>query len=157
MEKIEFGCDNLGGIAKIYAVPISSFVKMQRNWSLGINRAILQNRENIVEFDVFSTANYVEKMSQTDAGQAYEQAISGIVTGVDRAKKVILDRLCGESWLVIWQDVNAKWWLSGTEDVPMSFSYERATGTSPADASAMRFKFSAVCATAAELIEVASM
>lgn len=144
MKTLTFDYDNLQGIASIYAIPVSSYLRITPNYVDETLLLELIRREMIISIPVYAGDSFLfsEAQSLEDGGNIWEVSITGIIPKRCRLNEKQLNTLERGDWLILSQDSNGTVTLSGTTDVPLKFTHSRTTGTS-SDMNGSHFTFSA--------------
>ena len=143
MKQITFDFDNLGGLAEIYAIPPSSFVRVRQDYIK--NRKVLEvkNREDIIAIPMFAddTFSFSEEHKRDDGGDYYQPTIEGVIPKIALENEEIIETLERGEWMVLSQDHNGVVHLSGNEDVLMTFSSNSTTTAAKNTRNQIAFKF----------------
>lgn len=138
--------DNRGSVALVYAVPISSLVRIRVNFGeRDTFTPEFCNREDIVRFPPEPGCSYsfseVERL--TEDGKTYDVEVNGTIpkTLFDES---ILEKLTNMPLYALVFDMNGEGKMFGEKDIPLVFEYERETGETAADLNAYRFTLKAV-------------
>lgn len=144
MKTLSFDYDNVSGISLIYAVPVSSFLRMTPDPINESTLVELIRRDAIISIPVYAGDSFVlsEIQSLEDGGEVWQVSIEGIIPTRSRLNEKHIRVLEQGDWLVLSQDSNGTVTLSGTAEVPLKFSHSRSTG-STSELNGSRFTFSA--------------
>lgn len=143
MKTLSFDYDNVSGISLIYAVPVSSFLRMTSDPINESTLVELIKRDAIISIPVYAGDSFVftEIQSLEDGGEAWQVSIEGIIPTHCRLNERHIRALEQGDWLILSRDSNGIVTLSGTTDVPLKFTHSRTTGTS-SELNGSRFTFS---------------
>lgn len=144
MKTLTFDYDNLHGIASIYAIPVSSYLRITPDYVDETLLLELIKRELVISIPVYTgdSFQFSESQSLEDGGDVWEVSITGVIPKRCRLNEKHINTLERGDWLVLSQDSNGTVTLSGTVDVPLKFSHSRTTG-STSELNGSRFTFSA--------------
>lgn len=153
MKTIDFSFDNVGGISSIYAFPPQDVQSILLKPSTGTARLTLQANANIIQLPVYAPAStsWTEEHRVEDAGDTYAVAISGFIPRHAGIKEV--NELSRGKWMVVHQDANGDVVLSGTPEVPLTFTSAKTTGTDGSTRNGTAFTFAANEPTPSILID----
>lgn len=144
MKQPIFDFDNIGGICKLYAIPLSSFLRIRKDYGADTDHLEVKQRESIIELTVWGEGfDFVEEHINDARGDGYEISISGFIPKIS-ANKHIVETLERGEWLVLFQDSNGDVKLSGQEEIPMKFMSKKTTGKTYASFNNISFSFSCV-------------
>lgn len=144
MKALTFDYDNLQGIASIYAIPVSSYLRITPDYVDQTLLLELIKREMIITIPVYAgdSFQFSESQSLEDGGDVWEVAITGVIPKRCPLNEKHMNTLERGDWLVLSQDSNGTVTLSGTTDVPLKFTHSRTTGSS-SELNGSHFTFSA--------------
>lgn len=130
MREIKFDFNNIGGLAEIYAIPPSDFLRLRHDYNNDTDALELKSRDNIIVLPIYGDRSFcfTEQKSTDDGGDYWDVTIEGVIPKVCRDNAVLLEKLERGEWLVLSIDHNGTVHLSGSVDVPLMFSSERTTG-----------------------------
>lgn len=145
--------DNVGGVAKMYAA-IPTAINVARNGN-GTFHASVRTASAIHPIEVVdgSGFSFEENMEINDAGRSYTVEISGIMPRADEETLSLLRTLETSGLVVVHQDKNGVWKLSGTEEVPLQISYRETTGETEASLNGVEFAVSGTQAAKSLLLD----
>ena len=144
MKQLIFDFDNIGGVANVYAIPISSFLRIRRDYAEDTDHLEVQQREHIIELPVAGESfDFIEEQINDARGDGYEISISGVIPQIS-ANKHIIEMLERGEWMVLFKDSNGNVKLSGQEEIPMKFMSKKTTGKTYASFNNISFSFSCV-------------
>lgn len=120
MKHIQFDYStNLGGISKIYAIPVSSFKTLRYDYIKKLTYLDIVNREDLIE--IYTTEDSGEFNEDQENG-CYSIQISGVTPKSNPLNREQLMRLDTEYWYVLFQDNNDYIRLAGTDENQLVFT-----------------------------------
>lgn len=126
MKQLQFDfTSNLGGLARMFAIPTSSYHQLRRDYTTSLNYLEVINRDDII--DLYFSED-TEGFSEAYEKGVYKVEISGIVPKSNPLNTDQLRRLDSEYWFVLIQDNNDFIRLAGTEENQLSFSRTDISG-----------------------------
>lgn len=130
MKEIKIEFDNIGGLAQIYAFPPSDLLRIRHDYRADTDSVELKTRENVVVIPVYADRSFMfdEKKSTAEGGDYWQISIEGVIPKLGREHSTMIERLERGEWLVLSQDHNGIVHLSGSTEVPLSFSAEKTSG-----------------------------
>ncbi len=145
MQNIIFNFNNIGGLAEIYAIPPSDFLRLRHDYISDTDALELKTRDNIIVLPVYADRSFSfdEQKSTADGGDYWDVAIEGVIPRLCHDTSSLVERLERGEWLVLHLDNNGVVHLSGSVEVPMTFSAEKSTGDSYTALNGYTFAFSA--------------
>ena len=143
MKTISFNPDNIGGVALIFAIPVSAFIRVKKDYVSGLSYVSVSSKDDIIQIPVIndSSFSFIESQSLESGGDMYAVKISGVIPRIDISDDIRRELERGE-WMVMHADANGSFRISGSEDVPLIFSSSRSTGGSPSSLNGNSFSFS---------------
>ena len=143
MRKIDFKCDNLGGLAEVYAIPLSSYLRIREDYTRNTKVLEVTNRDDIIAIPIIDddTFSFSEIHKRDEGGDYFDIAIEGVIPGSAIDDDHIIETLQRGEWMVLTQDQNGVVRLSGNEDVLMSFEDTDTTGAQKRGKNQIQFKF----------------
>lgn len=156
MKEITFDFENVGGLAEIYAIPPTSFLRIRNDYVTGKKYLEVKNRDDIIVIPMFPDDSFVfnENKERSEGGDYYELSIEGVIPKQVLVNKDIISTLERGVWYVLCKDNNDVVHLCGTEDVLMTFSTQKTTGTTYIDRNSIAFTFSNKQPTPSDIIEI---
>lgn len=144
MKILVFDFDNLHGISNMYAVPVASVSKCERNLMTGDVILILNNPDGVIEIPIYQGDSFkTEEVHQlADGGDCWDVKISGIIPKRCALNENVIQTLERGEWLVLAQDANGVIVMYGSTDVPLKFTHSRSSGSS-GELNGSGFSFSA--------------
>lgn len=156
MKTIQFDSDNRPGISRIYAIPISSFLRIRKNYKKNTLNVEVKNRGDIIDIPMYTMAfQFNEEHSTEEAGETYSIAIEGRIPKLSQVNDSIIKILERGEWLVLHQDNNGIVHLSGTIDDPLTFNTNKSTGVGAESTNGYQFKFSAFTPESSIIVDMA--
>lgn len=143
---------NLGGLQCMFAIPVTSFIRVWRDRTNSLNYLRVMNREDIIEIYINDNASFTEPYE----GNAYTPEISGVVPKSHPLNRKQLTRLETEYWLVLFRDNNDFWRLAGNAQNKLIFKRTDRSGQITST-NQLEFTFSGSMRTACEFIELAEI
>lgn len=143
MKTIQFDFDNVGGITQVYAIPISSFLRLRQDYINEMQYLEVRQRTDIIAIPVYADSSFTfnETQSLEDGGDLWAVEVAGLIPKRSKLNEKTVCTLERGEWLVLFQDNNGSVVLSGTIDVPLRFLSAKATG-SDIEINGNRFTFS---------------
>lgn len=145
MKTIQFDFDNVGGITRVYAIPVTSFLRLRKDYINEKQYLEVRRRTDIVAIPVYadSSFSFNETQSQEEGGDLWTVEITGLIPKRSRLNEITVRILERGEWLVLLQDCNGDIVLAGTTEMPLRFSSARTTGTET-EINGNRFTFAGV-------------
>ena len=124
MKKIKFNFENVGGLAEVYAFPPSDFLRLRHDYVNDSDSLELRTRDNVIAVPVYGDRSFVfsEEKDRADGGDYWDVSIEGVIPNINKENRRLVETLDRGEWLVLSMDNNGVVHLSGTTDVPLSFS-----------------------------------
>ncbi len=144
---------NLGGLQCMYAIPVSSFKRIWRDYTNNLNYLRVINRDDII--DIYITENDGQFKEQADGG-VYKPEVSGIVPKSNPLNQKQLTKLETEYWIVLFRDNNDYWRLAGNEENQLKFIRTDNSGQL-SSRNQLEFTFTGSQRRACEFIELAEI
>ncbi|MEG1861013.1 MAG: hypothetical protein RR206_04910 [Bacteroidaceae bacterium] len=145
MKTTKFDFDNVGGLARIFAIPTNSLLRIRRDYVRNKRYLEVKNRKQIVDVAIYadSSFSFSEEQTYEDGGLLYNVEISGVIPKIGAANDTVIRTLERGEWLVLHQDRNGTVQLSGTLEVPLRFASSKTSGDTADSLSGYAFKFTA--------------
>lgn len=135
-------CDNLGGLAKIYALPPSSLESITHNYSHKQTFLNLTSDEDLIEiYCTPDTMQFTEEKTQTSAGATYNPVVTGIIPKAHELNHDQLTKLESDYWLLLFEDNNGKIRLAGDKNSHLIFNRTESTGQNIQNRNQIQFTF----------------
>lgn len=143
MKTIDFNFDNVGGVTSIYAFPPQAVQSIILQPSSGKAQLTLNANANIIQLPVYAptSTSWTEEHTVDDAGDTYAVAITGFIPRHENTQ--VVNELTRGKWMVVHQDANGDILLSGTVEVPLTFTSSKTTGTDGSTRNGTSFTFAA--------------
>ena len=156
MKEITFDFENVGGLAEIYAIPPTSFIRIRTNYLTDKKYLDVKNRDDIIVIPMFADDTYVfnENKDTDDGGDYYDLSVEGVIPKEVFPNKQIINNLERGQWFVLCQDNNNVVHFCGSEDILMRFNTQKTTGTTYIDRNGIAFSFSCKQPESSEIIEL---
>lgn len=144
MEAITFDfCDNLGGLAKMYAISPVSLESITHNYTQKQSFLNITSDEDMIEiYCTPDTMQFSEEKTQPSAGPTYNPVVTGIIPKANELNQEQLTRLESNYWLLLFEDNNGKIRLAGDEDSHLVFTRTESTGQNIQNRNQLQFAFS---------------
>ena len=143
MKLIKTTTDRMGGLHAVYAIPLSCFGEVERDYATGHYDITLSSTSGVLAFptDGGEACSFVEKKERDEHGDYWQPVVSGVIPspGIDNA--IDVETLERGEWLVLCEDGLGNIRLCGDAEVPLTFSTETATGTLSADRNQVGYTF----------------
>jgi hypothetical protein len=154
MKKLQFDFNgNMGGISRMFAIPLTSFKRIRRDFTNKLNYLEVINREDII--DIYFTEN-TDSFSEDYEDGLYSVQINAVNPKSNKLNQQQLIRLETENWIVLFQDNNNMVRLAGNEDYSLDFRRNDTTGQMDTR-NQVNFSFYGSMATPCEFIELTEM
>lgn len=126
MKKLQFDFNgNMGGISRMFAIPVSSFKRIRRDFTKKLNYLEVINRDQIIDiYFIEGTEHFIEDYEN----DLYNVQINAIIPKSNKLSQEQLNKLESEVWYVLFQDNNENIRLAGTEDYQLEFRRTDTTG-----------------------------
>jgi hypothetical protein len=130
MRAIRFDFYNIGGVAKIYGIPETSFMQVREDATSGSCHLDLEKIENIINiYVVDDSVMFIEEQGRKAPGIEYEISIIGIIPKSHLPNQQQLLTLENTPLLALFIDNNDNVRLAGTKENPLVFTRKDTTGT----------------------------
>jgi hypothetical protein len=156
MKTLDFDFDNIGGISAVYAIPVTSLLRIRHDRVTGKYHPEFTNRDAIVRIPIYAddTYQFEEQQSHDDGGELYAVSLSGVIPKMSDVNAAVIRVLENGEWYVLHQDRNGCVILSGSSSVPLRFLSARSTGKSVEELNGNSFTFSASEPDASLIVEI---
>jgi hypothetical protein len=135
MKHLNKSGDNLGGLLKIWAVPVSDF------FLTGSNLLFISQANIWLLYCSPDSMAFTEESEITSAGNHYNTEISGFIPQDNAALQEALEYIVPRKWVVIFMDGNGNYKLAGNVTDPLRFTYKISTGQDTASLAGCQFSF----------------
>jgi hypothetical protein len=154
MKTLQFdSTGNMGGISRMFAIPLTSFVRLWTDHVNSLTYLHVKNRADII--DIYCN-DYSTQFSEEYNNGAYQIEASGIVPKSNPVNAANLRKLESGYWFLFFEDNNGFKRFAGTEDNMLSFKRTTNTGTL-GQLNQMEFTFSGQQRVECAYIELAEM
>ena len=155
MKTIEFDYNNRPGISRIYAIPVTSFLRIRKDYKKQTDFLEVKNRDEIIEIPVHTgTFLFTESQTTEEAGETFNVAIDGCIPKLSMLNDAIVRKLERGEWLILHQDNNGTIHLSGSVDDPLNFHSSKSTGSGAEAVNGNAFKFSGITPDSSLIIDM---
>ena len=145
MKTIQFDYDNRPGVSRIYAIPVTSFLRLRKNYVNNTTHLEVKDRDAIIDIPINTLSfRFTENQTSDEPGETYHPSIEGCIPKLSSVNDKMIRKLERGEWLVLHQDNNGVVHLSGTIAVPLTFLSNKTTGASGEDLNGNSFIFSAI-------------
>jgi hypothetical protein len=143
MKNFNIKDDNIGGLLRMYAIPVSSFLRLRNDYVNNQQILEVQDRDSIINIPSLDNQTYswTEAHDRDEGGDYWEPVIDGIIPGNKIDNQDVIEELERGEWLVLAEDQDGAVYLSGSKDAPMEFTTTRSSGTSYTDRNQISFEF----------------
>lgn len=143
MKKIKFNFENVGGLAEVYAFPPADFLRLRHDYVNDSDSLELRTRDNVIAVPVYGDRSFVfsEEKDRADGGDYWDVSIEGVIPNINKENRRLVEMLDRGEWLVLSMDNNGVVHLSGTTDVPLSFSSRKTSGDAYSALNGIEFSF----------------
>lgn len=125
--------DNMGGINKLYLIDADYFSSLNEDsgdvWNLLLDSGVEIDEIEFTE----DTGRLSETEEETDNGVVFNYEVSVLVPKVGPGDSSRFAALRHKKLMVLVQDNNDQWWLTGAPGSYFKFTIVNATGTAAAD------------------------
>lgn len=159
MKKIEFNFENVGGLAEIYAIPPTDFLRLRHDYVNDSDSLELRTRDNMIAVPVYGDRSFVfsEEKDRADGGDYWDVSIEGVIPNINKENRRLVETLDRGEWLVLSMDNNGVVHLSGTTDVPLSFSSRKTSGDAYSALNGIEFSFTAKQPSPSVILDIDSL
>jgi len=135
MKSMSKPSDNLGGLNKIWAVPPSDIIVSRFS-------AEIISSENIIElYCTPETMQFTEDNETVHGSVSYDTEITAVIPKDCQENASLIDHLSGKKWIVIFQNENEQFKVSGTNDIPHRYGGKFDSGKAISDRSGHEISF----------------
>lgn len=126
MKQLKFDLNgNMGGLCRLFAIPVSSFLRIRKDHSNSLNYLEVIYRDDIIE--IIAVEDSIIFNEDYERGM-YKVNIPGVVAKLHPINEKELERLDAEYWYVLFLDNNDMVRLAGTEENQLSFTRTSTSG-----------------------------
>jgi hypothetical protein len=134
MKSISRQKDNIGGIARLYAVPIGLLTSLATSATPGVYAITLSSTDEVYDISAISeTIEASEEEKTSAAGYYYEHQIRATIAKDTPELMLALDDLTGERLVMIFKDYNGRFKLVGSLTESIRISTKTDTGAKVSD------------------------
>lgn len=126
MKQLNKPSDNMGGLLRIWAVPLSVITVS------GNSVSISSTLDVIAIYATPGTMGFSEKETIGREGISYDTELVAKTPKDSSAARDVLDLLAGRRWVVVYMDQNEQYKLVGTPDNPLRATVDLDTGSDTA-------------------------
>jgi hypothetical protein len=136
MIQLSKSTDNMGGLLKLWAVPTSDFY-------VNGQTIVFSNTDDIYGFYCSAESlAYKEASKRTRAGMHYNCSVSGFIPKDTEEVQLVLSKMEYRLYVIIFQDGNGNYKLSGSSFYPLRLSASLKTGKQTSDRAGYEIQFS---------------
>lgn len=155
MLKLNTSPDNVGGVARVIAIPVSAFRKIRVGLLTRHTSLTLNSIDDCIEIECNRNEEVSDQQQTSDSGISYLHQFSGKIFSLDFEREDILRRLTNGGWLLLVTSCNNIMKLYGSTDVPLRFSYRSQFGKYKSTPQRIEYTFSSTQPRPAILIDSA--
>jgi hypothetical protein len=134
MNSINKHTSNLGGIAKLFLIPIDQLTSLSAPDSDQLCTLGISSFDSTWEIaPIYQSIQFSEKQVPSNAGVYYEKGLSAKIPKDSAQTQADLLSLVNRKWLSIYLDQNGAWKLLGSPDYPLRFSFSVHPGSTISD------------------------
>ncbi len=141
MLKLSTTSDNVGGVTRIVAIPVSSFRRVTFNVITRRRSLTLYDISNCIEIECNRSEEASDECSDNNEGLSYIHQLHGKIFSLDGERLGLVNVLARGHWILLVRDGNGVYKLFGSVDVPLNFTYRNATGQHRSGSSALSYTF----------------
>ena len=141
MHKLATSPDNVGGVARIVAIPVYSFTKVSFNYITRRRTLSLSSTDDCIEIECNRNEEVSDNQNSNDEGITYLHQLTGKIFSLDMVRNSYLDILSQGKWLLLVTTSNNITRLYGSPDTPLVFTYKDTSGKHKASSS-VQYTFS---------------
>lgn len=142
MKTINLNTDQRGSISYLYAIPLTSFVRIDHDYHLGLDSLVLRQKQDIIQIPISDGCEWEESDKLAAGGIVFQPKITGKLNPAATNVPNIIYELIRGNWLVLHIDAIGTARLSGSVNVPMRFNTQSKSGQNLHDANQVQFSFS---------------
>lgn len=133
--------DNMGGIVKLWYVPISDVTSMSRPIHDYGGVTLAANKEWLEMYFSPQSASVKIKFKNGSKGSYFECKLKGVIPKHYYDLNTRINQLCDYAFICKVLDANGEYRVIGTKDFPLRFSFEFDSGKKTADRNSVAFEF----------------
>lgn len=146
--------NNIGGIARLYAVPIELLTAVASTGTHGVYAITLSSTDEVYDISAISeTIQATEEPKSSSAGNYFEHQIRATIAKDTPELSLALQDLYGKRLIMIFRDQNDRFKLVGSMTEAMRLSYKKDTGAKIADLQNTPLVFEGRTVTPSKFIE----
>lgn len=144
MKELSFDFSTVGGVANIYAIPISVFGGFTVDYTTMQYTITITSFADVIKIVRYAdeTFSFSENHARDEHGDFWSPSVAGVIprASLDNAADIeVLER--GE-WIVLTEDHNGVVRICGDPDTPLTFSSDATSGAAFTDRNQTAFTFS---------------
>jgi hypothetical protein len=130
MNSINKHISNLGGIAKLYLIPINQLASLSDPDSDQLCTLVISSFDSTWEImPIYQSIQFSEKLVSSNSGGYYEKGLAAKIPKDSPQTHSDLQSLVNRKWLVLYLDQNGAWKIVGSPEFPLRFSFSVNPGT----------------------------
>ena len=135
MIELNFDFSTVGGVANIYAIPLSSYSGVSMNYATGNRYLTLLNTTGVIKIPRFAdeTFSFEETHGRDEHGDYWDPLVRGVIPNASLDNASVIEELERGEWIVLTVDHNGAVRVCGDGDTRLSFSTTASTGSTYAD------------------------
>lgn len=154
MKTINLNTDQRGSIAYLYAIPTSSFVRINHDYHTGLESLVLRQIQDIIQIPISDGCEWEESDKIAAGGIVFQPKITGKLNPAATNVPNIIYELIRGNWLVLHIDAIGTARLSGSVNVPMRFNTQSKSGQHLHDANQVQFSLSGLQPSPSKVVSV---
>jgi hypothetical protein len=160
MKQVTFECFNQGGLNRLVAIPLTSFLKIRKDYATNKDYLQLINESGIIDIYITQdSAGFDEESQYSNAGTSYLVNITGVTPKSGKVNQDIFFMLENnlDGWLVLFEDNNGYLRLAGNKESRLIFTRRDTTGNTLVSRNQVSFTFTGTINDRAAFIEDIAM
>jgi len=134
MKTINKQTKNIGGISKFYLLPIDQFSSLSNPDDDNLHTLVISSLDTVWEISaIYQSITFLEKFQNSHAGSYYSRKFSAKLGKDTPGTYSDLQSLRNKKWILIYQDQNGSWKITGSTDYPLRLEFSVNPGSSTAD------------------------
>ncbi|MGL4852552.1 MAG: hypothetical protein ACRC3Z_07915 [Phocaeicola sp.] len=155
MKTVQFDTDNRPGLSRLFAIPLTSFLRIRPDYRNNTNHLEVKARDQIIDIILDTSAfAFNEEQATEEPGETYKLSIEGRIPKLSKLNDSVIRTLERGQWLVLHQDSNGTIQLSGSMDDPLSFHTTKTSGVGADSVNGTSFQFSGVTPSPSLIIDM---